>query len=97
MCERLDAKVRIKTEQLKARDQKIQAPQKRLTLFHKKWRWWTVFQMWVTKELADYQKLKSEYRSMVDDLCNDTLKLDPPLAPYKILIWSGKGPSTLGC
>ena len=86
MCERLDAKVKIMTEQLKVRDQKIQALENTVNTLQLKIDDQEQYSRREVLRITGKPETENENTDqLVMALCNDTLKLPP----CKIQIWRG--------
>ena len=80
MCERLDTKVKIMTDQLKARDQKIQALENAVITLQLKIDDQEQYSRREALRITGIPETENENTNqLVVALCNDTLKLDTPL------------------
>ena len=80
MCERLDTKVKIMTDQLKARDQKIQALENAVITLQLKIDDQEQYSRREALRITGIPETENENTDQLAmALCNDTLKLDPPL------------------
>ena len=87
MCEKLDTKVKIMTEQLQVRDKKIQALENTVKTLQLKFDDQEQYSRCESLRITGIPEIENENTDrLVMALCNDTLKLDPR---YKIKILRG--------